>query len=109
MPYPDDQYSELGRVGIPNFHGMDASRNPTVNEDYGVGVLMVNCGRQLRSPLHPRLGLRPLTSSNDNEFMSGQIFALGALASGGRLTLVARLSGGRLVAAKDVQLSEDAE
>ena len=106
MPRPDDRLSESSRVSIPNFLGMDASRNPTANEAYGVGVLMINCGRQQRSPLHARIGLQPITTSNGNETMSGKIFALGALATGGRLSLIARLSGGRLVAAKDVELVE---
>lgn len=107
MPRPDDRYSEGSNVSIPNFLGMDASRNPNANEGYGIGTLMVNCGRNIRSPLHPRLGLQPVTTSNDNEVMSGQIFALGALASGGRLTLIARISGGRLVAALDIALEEE--
>ena len=104
MPQPDDRLSESGRISIANFLGMDASRNPVANEQYGVGVLMVNCGRQTRSPLHARLGLQPVTSSNGNEVMGGRLFALGALSTGGRMSLVARLSGGRLVAASDVEL-----
>lgn len=104
MPQPDDRLSSLQRVGVSNFLGMDASRNPTANIDYGVGVLMINCGRKIRSPLHPRLGLQPLTSSNGNETMGGKLFALGALSTGGRLCLVARLSGGRLVAARDIEM-----
>jgi hypothetical protein len=105
MAQPDDQYSQYDRIPIQDFLGMDASRNPTANQDYGVGVLMINCGRKVRSPLQPRVGLRPVTSSNGNETMAGRLFALGALSSGGRLSLIARLSGGRLVAARDIEMT----
>ena len=104
MPVPDDRLSNLDRVPIQSFVGMDASRSPAEGDQYNVGVLAINLGRRQRQPLHSRQGLQPVTASNGNQVMSGQLFAFGALAGGNRLSLVMRLSGGRLVAATDVQL-----
>ena len=104
MPQPDDQLSVLDRVSITNFFGMDASRNPAANEGYGVGLLAINIGRNQRQPLHARLGLRPTKSENDNHVFSGTLYAMGALAGGNRLSIIVRLSGGRLVAATGVEL-----
>ena len=107
MPQPEDNLSGLDRVSLTAFVGMDASRNPASGDEYNLGVLAINLGRNQRQPLHARQGLQALTSDNDNHVFSGQIFALGALSQGNRLSLVARLSGGRLVAAKNVQIDED--
>ena len=104
MPLPDDRLSNLDRISIAAFNGMDASRSPSVNEEYSVAQLALNIGRQQRQPLHARLGLRPCTSENGNHTFGGQLFALGALAAGNRLSIVMRLSGGRLVAATGVTL-----
>ena len=104
MPLPDNPLSNLDRVSIVSFQGMDASRSPTSNEEYGIGQLAVNLGRNQRQPLHARNGLQPVTSANGNHVFAGQIFAMGALQQGNRMSMILRLSGGRLVAATNCQL-----
>ena len=101
------EQSSISNVSIGRFSGLDASRSPAEGVEYDIGVLAINLGRRQRQPLHARQGLQPLTSDNGNHVFSGQIFALGALAGGNRLTLVARLSGGRLVAATNVVLDSE--
>lgn len=96
--------AEVGRVTASQFWGYDSDRDVDSNEDYGVGQLAVNGGRRQRQPLHPRVGLRPVTSSNGQTDISGKVFAMGALSQAGRLNLIYRVSGGRLLAARDVTL-----
>ena len=104
MPPPNDQASSIDSVRIPQFFGMDASRSPSVNEEYSIGQLAVNIGRTSRQPLHSRLGLRPCTSDNGNHDLAGDVFSMGALVGGNRLALIMRVSGGRVVAASNVTL-----
>ena len=96
--------SDAEPIRVSNFLGMDLSRNLTENREFDVGQLCVNQGRQLRSPLHPRFGLAPVTSDNGNHDMAGVCYAMGSLATNGRLSLIMRLSGGRMVAATNVSL-----
>lgn len=105
MPYQEQ--SDLDRIGIQNFWGMDSQRDPARNEDYGVGVLSVNQGRRLRRPLEARPGLQPQKSSNSNHTLGGRLFAMTGLPQGGRLVLITRLDGGRLIAVKDVEPDTD--
>lgn len=105
MPQPNDEKSSSSRVSIFAFNGLDAARSKTANEEYSLAQKCVNLGRKRRQPLQPRLGLRPCTSSNDNERMGGECYAVGALARGNSLDIIVRLSGGRLVAVTDVEIS----
>lgn len=95
--------SQINTVEIRNFWGMNSQRDPAAGEDYGLGALSVNQGRFLRRPLEPRVGLKPLKSSNDNHELAGTVFSMVAMPHASTLSIVMRLSGGRLVAARDVE------
>ena len=105
MPLPDDRKSQGGSILISSFSGLDAARALVSNDTFSVGQTATNIGRKTRQPLQPRLGLRPVTSENGNHVFSGECFAMGAIASGNRLSLVMRVSGGRMLAATDVELT----
>ena len=104
MPLPDDVTSSADRVSVIAFNGLNASRSVVENAEYNVGISAVNIGRKIRQPLHPRLGLRPVTSSNDNHVFSGACLSMGALAAGTAIHILVRLSGGRMIAARNVEL-----
>ena len=106
---PNELLSQIDRVSITSFNGMDASRSPVVNQEYNIGQLAVNIGRRQRQPFQARLCLRPVTSENGNHLLSGHLFAMGVLSGGTRLSIIARLSGARLVAATGVTVVPDGE
>ena len=96
------QWSSPTSVYIDSFNGVDAYRDVDDNQGYDEGVLAENLGRQHRRPLEPRVGLRPVTADANAE-VAGPVFAMGCMPQGGRLNIVMRLNGGRLVAAQGVR------
>jgi hypothetical protein len=94
--------SQTNPVYIPNFRGMDARRSPIENQEYAIGTLAINQGRDIRGPLHSRRGLKRLVSANGNHFINRRCYSIGALPQGHQLHLLVRASGGLLVAVKGV-------
>ncbi len=99
------EQSDLGQVQNTNFWGLDAQRDPAEGNEYGVGVMSINQGRNLRRPLEVRVGLTPQTSSNGNHLLGGRLFALGAMPQGERLVLLARMDQGRVISIQDVEVA----
>lgn len=88
-----------------NFYGMDSTRTPVDSQEYGVGQLAVNFGRELRNPLHPRRGLRPV-SNPSNTTIAGPVLGMGIMLQGERSHLIARLSNGNIVIAKEISVKD---
>ena len=96
----------LSNTHIANFYGMDASRNTTFNVGYGIGVLAINNGRELKSPLEARFGLRPTTSSNNASEFGGLLHSFAMFAQGTRIHALYRVDGGKVLTAKNVKPKE---